>query len=97
MNERASGRQTEGASKMTSGGQNWAEKLIHQDAYTTDELAELLDMSEAFISQEVNKGNLRGRKLGNDIVDIPREAVLDWMNKRERGEDGTGPTQRPTW
>jgi hypothetical protein len=80
---------------MTGG--NWAERLIHQDTYSPGELADLLDMDEGFIKQEVNKGNLQGNKIGDDIVDIPREAVLDWMNRRESGEDGAGPTQRPAW
>lgn len=82
---------------MTGRSGNWAEKLIHQDAYTTEELAELLDVDEGFIKQEVHKGNLAGNKIGDDIVDIPREAVLDWMNRREAGDDGSGPTHRPSW
>lgn len=82
---------------MTSGRNNWAEQLIHQDAYTPHELAELLDMSEAVIKQEVHKGNLHGNKIGDDIVDIPRSSVLEWMERRESGEDGTGPLQRPNW
>jgi hypothetical protein len=80
---------------MTSG--NWAEKLIHQDTYTPEELADILDMDEGLIKQEVNRGNLKGNMIGNDIVDIPRESVLEWMDRREQGKDGPGPTQRPTW
>jgi hypothetical protein len=70
---------------------NWAEKIIHQDAYSPEELAEVLDMDEGFIKQEVHSGRLQGNKLGNDIIDIPRSAVIEWMNRRERGEDR--PTQ----
>jgi excisionase family DNA binding protein len=62
---------------------NWAARLMHQDSFTPAELAELLDMSEAFITQEVHQGNLEGHKIGHDIVDIPRDSVLDWMKRRE--------------
>jgi hypothetical protein len=69
---------------MTHGGENWAERLMHQETYTPSELAELLDTSEYVINQEVNKGNLEGRKIGEDIVDIPRDAVLEWLNRRDQ-------------
>jgi excisionase family DNA binding protein len=68
-------------------GANWAENVIQQDSYSPTELAELLDMDEGFIKQEVQNGRLRGTKLGSDIVEIKREAVIEWMNRRERGED----------
>ncbi len=70
---------------MTSSGNNWAEELIQQETYSPGELAELLDIDEALITQEVHKGNLRGNKIGSDVVDIPRSAVLEWLDQRERG------------
>jgi hypothetical protein len=73
---------TDRESNMTHGGENWAEKLLHQETYTPHELAELLDISEYRINQEVYKGNLEGRKIGDDIIDIPRAAVLDWLSRR---------------
>ena len=65
---------------------NWAEKVIQQDSYTPEELAELLDLDEGLIKQEVHKGRLRGNKIGNDIVDVPRDAAIEWMNRRMRGD-----------
>ncbi len=69
-----------------SAGNNWAEKVIQQDSYTPQELAELLELDEGLIKQEVHRGRLRGNKLGNDIIDIPRDAVIEWMNQRMRGD-----------
>jgi excisionase family DNA binding protein len=66
---------------------NWAKELIHQDRYTPGELADLLNVSEAFIYQEVAKRRLRARKVGDDTVDIPRDAVLEWMDKRNKGDE----------
>lgn len=67
--------------------ENWAARLMHQETFTPAELAELLNMSEAFIAQEVHKGELEGLKIGNDIVDIPRDSVLAWMKRREEASE----------
>lgn len=67
--------------------ENWAARLMHQESFTPGELAELLDMSEAFIAQEVHQGNLEGNKIGQDIVDISRDSVLAWMKRREEAAE----------
>lgn len=67
--------------------ENWAARLMHQETFTPAELAELLNMSEAFIAQEVHKGELDGLKIGNDIVDIPRDSVLAWLKRREEASE----------
>ena len=68
-------------------GGNWAKELIEQDRYTPGELADLLNVSEAFIHQEVAKRKLRARRVGDDTVDIPRDAVLEWMDNRNKGRE----------
>jgi excisionase family DNA binding protein len=73
--------------------------LLHQNHYRPRELAELLGTSLEFINHEVSTRRLKARRFGNRTVDIPREAVLEWMTARERSwkreSELFGPTQHP--
>ena len=66
---------------------NRMKELIQNDRYTPEELARILDVSEAFIHQEVAKHKLRARMIGDDTIDISREAVLEWMDNRNHGDE----------
>jgi excisionase family DNA binding protein len=76
-----------------------AEELLHQDRYRPRELADLLGTSLDYINHEVSNRRLRARRLGRTTVDIPREAVLEWMAARElrwgRESELLGPTDHP--
>lgn len=64
-----------------------AEELLHQSHYRPRELADLLGRRVDFINHEISSRRLRARRIGRSTVDIPRDAVLEWLQEREREAD----------
>jgi excisionase family DNA binding protein len=64
-----------------------AEELLLQQYYRPRELADLLGTGVDFINHEVAARRLRARKLGRSTIEIPREAVLEWLSWREEPTD----------
>jgi excisionase family DNA binding protein len=60
-----------------------AEELLHQDFYRPRELADLLGTGVDFINHEVSTRRLRASRFGHSTIEIPREAVLEWLAARE--------------
>lgn len=56
-------------------------EILHKAVYTPSELAELLEVDVNLIRRAAFKGNLQAVIVGNDIVGIPREAALRWLNE----------------
>lgn len=59
-----------------------AETLLHQEQYTPQELAVLLEISQYVIHEAIYSGALRATMLGHDVVSIRRRDVLDWLQAR---------------
>lgn len=73
-----------------------AEELLRQDFYRPRELADLLGTSVEFINHEISTRRLKARRVGRTIADIPRSAVLDWLEARGiPGYRATGDQQPP--
>jgi hypothetical protein len=62
-----------------------ADQILHQSDYQPRELARILGTTQAFLFNEVWRGNLRAVKVGNDIVRFTRRDVLDWLTTRSPG------------
>lgn len=72
-----------------------AEELLRQPVYRPRELADLLGTSIDFINHEISTRRLRARRFGRTTVDIPREAVLEWMSAREAAWHAPEPREQP--
>lgn len=59
------------------------EELLHQDRFTPEELAAVLDMDVSFIRQEAFNGRLKAEIVEHHILSIRREDVLQWLADRE--------------
>ncbi|HET9015907.1 MAG TPA: helix-turn-helix domain-containing protein [Thermomicrobiaceae bacterium] len=67
---------------MNPGGPPDYERELHQDHYTPEELADLLEMDVYVVRSAVWDGKLPARIIGNNIVSIRREDVLRWLAER---------------
>jgi excisionase family DNA binding protein len=56
--------------------------LLHQDHYTPEELARLLGVDPHLIHQDAQTGRLRAYIVDHHVLDIRREDVLAWLEKR---------------
>jgi excisionase family DNA binding protein len=54
---------------------------IPERPQTADELAEWVGTSRRFIEGEVQRGNLRARKIGSKLVRFLRSDIADWLNR----------------
>ena len=54
-------------------------ELLHQDHYTVEELAKLVDMDHHLIERAVFNDQLKARVEGHQIVSIAREDVIAWL------------------
>lgn len=61
-----------------------AEELLHQRHYTVRELADLLGMSRDVVQHDIYAGKLRAVRFGRDVLRVDREAVLEWLDYRNR-------------
>ncbi len=59
--------------------------------YTLEEVAELLGVSRAWVSDKVRKGQLRVARLGQRTVRVTDEALRDFL----RAQEETGPSAYP--
>lgn len=59
------------------------EELLRQDAYTPQELADLLEMSLYAVRSAVWNDKLKATVVGHDIVSVRREDVLQWLERRD--------------
>jgi hypothetical protein len=57
--------------------------LLHQDHYTAEELAELLDMDVHFVQHEAFTGHLKATIAEHHVICINREAVVEWLRTRQ--------------
>jgi hypothetical protein len=57
-------------------------RLMRQEQYTPQELADLLDMPLTLITHDAFAGKLPARIVEHDIVSIRREDVIAWLNRR---------------
>ena len=56
-------------------------EILHKDFYTPAELAELLDLDVNQIRDAVFMGDLKGVIVDHEIIGIPREAVIQWLER----------------
>jgi len=67
--------------KTTETPNNFSELLL-KDQYTPDEAAYLLGMDDQVIQQAVHRGTLKARMIGNDIFQIDRGDLVEWLGSR---------------
>lgn len=63
-------------------GTSPVERLMRQDHYTPQELADLLEMPLSLITHDAFAGKLHANIVDHDIVSIRREDVITWLNNR---------------
>lgn len=56
--------------------------LLHDNHYSAEELADLLEVSVDYIRHEVRRGQLKGYVVDHQVLDIRREDVIDWFHTR---------------
>ena len=52
--------------------------LLHEDHYTPEELARILDMDVRRVEQAAYRGNLRAVIADHEIICITRAAAIEW-------------------
>lgn len=57
------------------------ESLSHEH-FTSEELAELLGVSQAVVREAVRRGELNGYIVDHHVVDIRRKDAIAWLKKR---------------
>jgi hypothetical protein len=58
------------------------DRLMRQDHFTPQELADLLDMPLSLITHDAYAGKLKAEIVDHDILSIRREAVIAWLESR---------------
>lgn len=59
------------------------EELLNQSRYTPAEAAEVLNLPQRTIFSAVYGGDLKATMAGNDIVEISRTDLVDWLRRRQ--------------
>ena len=57
--------------------------LLHQDSYSPQEAAEVLNLSERLILKAAFGGELKAEIVNGDVVDITRADLVRWLHWRE--------------
>jgi excisionase family DNA binding protein len=55
------------------------EELLRHGHFTTEELADLLEMSPYTIRHAIHEGRLKAFCVDHQVIDIRREDVLAWL------------------
>lgn len=55
---------------------------LHHDEYTVDELAQILGVGRELILYEIQIGELKALRIGQQTTCIKRQASLDWLTRR---------------
>jgi excisionase family DNA binding protein len=63
--------------------ESW-ETLIHQQALTVEEVAELFRFSPDLVRHAIWNGELRARMIGHEICDIARADLIAWLQARAK-------------
>lgn len=58
-------------------------QLLHQDSYSPDEAAEVLNIPERFILKAAFGGELKAEIVNGDVVDITRTDLVRWLVWRQ--------------
>jgi hypothetical protein len=70
-------------------------ELLHDEHYTPDDVARLLDIGVHIVRHAAFTGELRARILGHHVLSLQREDVVTWFLGREKAGAGTGPISEP--
>jgi hypothetical protein len=62
--------------------QSRMERVMRQESFTPQELADLLEMPLSHINHEAFSGRLKADIVNHDIVALHRADILDWMHRR---------------
>ncbi|HVL25662.1 MAG TPA: helix-turn-helix domain-containing protein [Thermomicrobiales bacterium] len=57
---------------------------LHQEHFSVDELADVLDISPAVVRSAVRRGELQAYTVDHRIVDITRADAIKWLNDRAK-------------
>jgi len=57
--------------------------LLHQDSYSPEEAAEVLNLSERLILKAAFGGELKAEIVNGDVVDITRTDLVRWLHWRQ--------------
>ena len=70
-----------------------AYELLHQEQYTPEEVAEVLEIGLDVVRHAVFTGELPAQIIAHDIISLQRHDVLAWFGARDgRDSDGGIPT-----
>ena len=63
------------------GDQLW--DLLHQEVYTPQQAAEVLNLSERIILSAAYGGDLKATIIKGDVIEMTRTDLVDWLKRRE--------------
>lgn len=71
---------------MTDNAQNTSHlwELLHQEVYSPEEAAEVLNLRESMLLKAAFGGDLKATIVNGDVVSIARTDLVAWLQWRER-------------
>lgn len=57
--------------------------LLHQEVYTPQEAAEVLNISERIILKDAYGGDLKATIINGDVISVTRTNLVEWVKWRE--------------
>lgn len=57
--------------------------LLHQEVYTPQQAAEVLNLSERIILSAAYGGELKATIIKGDVIEMTRTDLVDWLKRRE--------------
>lgn len=69
------------AENNRQGDQLW--DLLHQEVYTPQQAAQVLNLSERIILSAAYGGDLKATIIKGDVVEMTRTDLVDWLQRRE--------------
>ena len=69
------------AENTRQGDQLW--DLLHQEVYTPQQAAQVLNLSERIILSAAYGGDLKATIIKGDVVEMTRTDLVDWLQRRE--------------
>ncbi len=58
-------------------------ELLHQEVYSPQEAAEVLNISERIILKDAYGGDLKATIINGDVISVTRTNLVEWVKWRE--------------
>jgi len=65
------------------------DRLLAAEWYTPEQLADLVDMTPNAVRTAVYENRLQARVVDGHIIEISRDAAIDWLKNRAQQESAT--------